>query len=981
MNITAQLEANAQALKWSRTYLKGGSLKDARRNFITNRIQLKRLQFANAQKAGAAIFGISQVGKSYMTNYLLATENSPVKVYDNLGNGTSFLAHIDPMGNGREATALITRFSTSNLCGPNANYPIRVRMLSLVDVVLVLVDSFYNDLTGHVVPSKEEIKDEIDRLQTKYSAQNPCQEIINEEDIYELQEYFSADLMRACPEFHRDLVREGYFEALSQLINKIPVDDWNSLFGYLWQHNPIMSDVFTKMLKTLAKLEFSRTCHVNIEALLNNKGTILHVDRIFELFEVESVTGSGMSFTVDKASEPFMNVLTDKDHEVNHVEKSAFCALAMEVGFSIVNPTDSKSKQELETEKPFLDTLDILDFPGARSREEILLANLNKVTASQMVIRGKVAYLFNKYSRQHLISTLLLCQDDRQAEVKTVPKLINTWVENAIGRTVEERTQFIKESKVSPLFVIATKFNNYLKKDYGGKDYEKMLRKWINLGSNLSSVLEIKGAGDDSWFQNWIDGAPFKSIFLLRSFFFSGNDHIFDGYAEENDTIISTENAVNEGYVEYLKKLRDSFLDSDSSFIHTHFENPKESWNAAAEAGFDGSKLIIEKLTVLKEHIGKARELLRRRIINEAFNDLVKTLLNFYHDDNAALELSKQRRIATDMKFLFNNLFGKDKNFFTDFLDSLLISEASLHNVILKTITSIKVVEETNTDELLLIREQLGITSDLSHEENIKNALEVLGLSTEEELDEYLKDYSLTLSQLIPDSTSGNISMMIAEAVEDYWFDHVSIDNLIGFVNRGLPQIKLETLMNNLTALYARKIVLSQLIAKRISPFVIGATALDDLAEMIADMSSQMVNNFVTSMGASYYTDEQWADIESACQQCKMPTPLHKKEFGRVQFNEKDAVKEIPEMFDAFDNGDLLRKKPELASNYAEFKRWTDLMQLSFLATAGIPTYDVAMNDALRSVIEDYIVSIKSLSENVKANKALNDLATIKIPS
>lgn len=981
MNITAQLEANAQALKWGRTFLKGGNLKEARRNFITNRIQLRRLQFASGQKAGAAIFGISQVGKSYMTNYLLATKDSPLKVYDNLGNGTSFLAHIDPMGNGREATALITRFSTSNLCGSNANYPIRVRMLSLVDVILVLVDSFYNDLTGHVVPSKEEIREEIDRLQSKYASQSSCQEIINEEDIYELQEYFSADLMRSCPEFHRDLISEGYFELLSQLIGKIPVEDWNGVFGYLWQHNPIMSDVFAKMLKTMAKLEFSRTCHVNIDALRNNKGTILHVDRIFELFEVESVTGAGSSFTVDKASEPFMNVLTDKDHEVNHIEKSAFCALAMEVGFSIVNPIDPDSKNAIEKDKPFLDTLDILDFPGARSREEILLANLNKVTASQMVIRGKVAYLFNKYSRQHLISTLLLCQDDKQAEVKTVPKLINTWVENAIGRTEEERTQFIRESKVSPLFVIATKFNNYLKKDYGGMDYEKMLKKWINLGSNLSSVLEIKGAGEDSWFQKWADGNPFKSIFLLRSFFFSGNDHIFDGYTEENDVITNPEENVNPDYVDYLEKLRESFLDSDSSFVRTHFEDPKQAWSAAAEAGFDGSGLIIDKLTILKDHIGKARELLRKRIINEAFNGLVTTLLGFYHDDNAALELSKQRRIATDMKFLFNNLFGKDKNFFTDFIGSLLISEAGLHNVILKTISSIKVVEETNTDELLLLREQLGISADNTREDNIKNALDVLGLCSEEELDEYLMEYSLSIDQLIPDSTSANISMMIADAVQDYWFDHVSIDNLSGFQNRGIPQIKLETLMNNLTALYARKIVMSQLIARRISPFVIGATSLEELADMIADMSSQMVNNFITSMGASYYTQEQWKDIEAACGQCKLPTPLHKKEFGRVEFNEKEAGKEIPEMFDAFDNGDLLHKKPELASNYAEFKRWTDLMQLSFLATAGIPTYDVTMNDALRAVIETYIVSVKALAENVKANKKLKELATIKIPT
>ena len=979
MNIIAQLEANAQALRWSRQYLKGGTLHEACRNFINNRLQLRRLQYASSQKAGAAIFGISQVGKSYMTNYLLSTKDSPVKVYDTEGNGTAFLAHIDPMGNGREATALISRFSTSNLCGGNTNYPVRVRMMSLSDLVLVLVDSFYNDLTGHIVPNSEEIKKEIDRLQSKYGSLPTVQLHVGEEDIYELQEYFSSDLMRSCPDFHRDLVKEGYFETLSQIIEKIPTEDWSNVFGYLWLHNPIMTDVFVRLLVTLQKIEFSTTCYINIKALLNSKGTILHVDRIFELFNVENISGGNGSFTIEKASEPFMNVLTDKDHEINHIEKSAFCALAMEVGFTIANPAVPSHKQNLENEKPFLDTLDILDFPGARSREEIAIANLNKETASQMVIRGKVAYLFNKYSRQHLISTLLLCQDDRQAEVKTVPRLINTWVENAIGRTVEERTQFIRESKVSPLFVIATKFNNYLKKDYGGMDYDKMLKKWINLGSNLSSVLEIKGAGDGSWFQNWTHGQSFKNLFLLRSFFFSGNDHIFEGYKEENEMITSAESEIGTDYQEYLPKLKESFLDSDSSFVHSHFEDPKISWDAAVTPGFDGSHLIIEKLTLLKSHIDNARKMLHNRIINEAFKTLVNMLLNHYHDDNAALEMTKQRKTAVDMKMQLNVLFGKDKEFFTDFLDSLIINEAGLHNEILNAITSLQMVEKNNTDELLLIREQLGVSSELSYSENIQHAIEAIGVGTEEELEEYLKDYELPIEVLIPDSTISNISKMIADVVASYWFEHISVDNLQHLVDRGLPQSKLEIFLNNTKALFSKKLSISSRIANRIAPFVVGANSLEDLTPMLADISSQMVNNFITSMGAEYYDKKQWEEIESACAQIKLPTSSHKLEYGDVPFNEKDARNELREMFDAFDNGDLLQKKPQLASNYAESKKWTDLIQLSFLATAGIPTYDVAMNDALRDVIEKYITTVKALHDNCVANEKLRSLATIKI--
>lgn len=220
---------------------------------------------------------------------------------------------------------------------------------------------------------------------------------------------------------------------------------------------------------------------------------------------------------------------------------------------------------------------------------------------------------------------------------------------------------------------------------------------------------------------------------------------------------------------------------------------------------------------------------------------------------------------------------------------------------------------------------------------------------------------------------------MIADVVASYWFEHISVDNLQHLVDRGLPQSKLEIFLNNTKALFSKKLSISSRIANRIAPFVVGANSLEDLTPMLADISSQMVNNFITSMGAEYYDKKQWEEIESACAQIKLPTSSHKLEYGDVPFNEKDARNELREMFDAFDNGDLLQKKPQLASNYAESKKWTDLIQLSFLATAGIPTYDVAMNDALRDVIEKYITTVKALHDNCVANEKLRSLATIKI--
>jgi hypothetical protein len=53
-------------------------------------------------------------------------------------------------------------------------------------------------------------------------------------------------------------------------------------------------------------------------------------------------------------------------------------------------------------------------------------------------------------------------------------------------------------------------------------------------------------------------------------------------------------------------------------------------------------------------------------------------------------------------------------------------------------------------------------------------------------------------------------------------------------------------------------------------------------------------------------------------------------------------------------------------------------MEVSFLATAGIPTYDVAMNDALKAIIEVNLVNAKALKRFAISHKGLNELVTIK---
>ena len=100
-----------------------------------------------------------------------------------------------------------------------------------------------------------------------------------------------------------------------------------------------------------------------------------------------------------------------------------------------------------------------------------------------MLLRGKVSYLFNKYSDDFNINNLLFCTNDKQLDVNEIPSLLFNWITKNIGANSNERSNSLKESKVPPLFVVFTFFNNQLKYDTTNdfeyaEDYKKLDYKW-----------------------------------------------------------------------------------------------------------------------------------------------------------------------------------------------------------------------------------------------------------------------------------------------------------------------------------------------------------------------------------------------------------------------------------------------------------------------------------------------------------------------
>lgn len=995
--IESQLSANAKALEWGRVYLRGQELEDFRNKLISNRIKLKRLLYANGVNPAAAIFGESQVGKSYMVDCLLTSETDVLNIYDGHGKATGFLESINPLGGGKEATSLITRFTTRKVW-QDSEYPVKATILAPIDVVIVLLDAYYNDVINHDFPKSADIKAEIGRLKSKFQTGGTKQSILTEDEIFELREYLHSGLVSRGEAFREALIENHYFEELALLIPRVDVGQWADVFEFLWNKNTILTDVFQKLMATLRKMDFCRNVFIKMDAVLRKWGTILHVDRLYELFGISEVEDEkGNRSKIEKAAEPLMEVQTEKGSRLTGIPKSEFCALAMELAFTILNP--EKDNSEFLSKKKFLLQSDILDFPGARSRKMIEAGIISQTDACEMILRGKVAYLFNKYSQQYLITNLLFCHHDVKSEVVTLSSLLKGWVESTIGETSEKREQFMRIAEISPLFLIGTKFNIDLTKtpDDSKGDTEDRKKAMDYRWSKRFEMLEnlIAPTVMNNWLNEWMPREPFTNIYLLRSFEYSCQAGLYWGYQERNADglwkLVYKDNGKLQGeqdytdeYRSFIPKLKQSFL--ENPFVCKHFLNPGKSWDEAVEPGHDGSEWIIGNLTKSSQKMAESRDVQFNRVSSEAFENLVQSLYELYHDDNSDLELQKQLRTAGAISLTFDVLFGKDKYFFTDFISSMVVGEEQLHDVVMDIINNLKIVDETDLSALFAIRAKANIDNSQSFEENKNRLKRAYNCSTDEELLQQLKENNVTLEDIINPPKVMSFSRLISDEVEKAWIStYLSLDRYEEFIRRGLKEKELKQLLDNTIALYRDKLKISDRIAKRIHPFVSAATAVDDMTDMLADICAEMINRFVNTMGAAYYDDEMWENIKSTVAHNGFDVDIQPETKGLLTFDEEAVREVLPTVFDTFDNVDKIlneipvdKNKLRYFSNYQEYYTWTELMKISFLATQGIPKYDVNMNNALKRLFMDDIVRQAAMKELVSKNQILQSLESIR---
>lgn len=576
---------------------------------LLKELRRARRAFTACEKAAgrpmcAGVFGPSQAGKSYLISALARGKGDELiaqfgdKNYD-------FVSEINPPG-GKEATGLVTRFTLHKPKDVPSDYPVQTRLLSETDLVKIIANTYFADCEHREEPQSV-IADTLANLKKRQKDKGTG---ISLDALEDLREYLVKDFRGKA---RVQELERSYWEEAIELGQRLDLEGRIQLYALIWDEVPEFTDYLRVLLNALDKLNFADTLYCSIDALIPREKSIIDVDTL------RNKNGEG---------EGDVSVCTPAGIKID-LSREVVTALIAELTIVMKDkPAD------------YFEHTDLLDFPGYRSRYKIedIHAELKKNPDSlkELFLRGKVAYLFQRYCADRELTSMLLCIGHGNQEVQDLPLVIGDWIDTTHGATPEARA-----NKLVSLFFILTMIDMEFDDKKGAPS---VADRWdIRL---KSSLLDFFGKQRD-WPEHWTPDKAFDNIFLLRNPNFK-----FKAVLEyEGDTEIG----IRESQKNFVEQIHNAFMKSD--LVAAHFKDPVKAWNEVMKLNDGGVSFIRESLSPLCDPGIKERQLLEN--INLFKDNINRRLKPFYHSDDRE-QLRKQKALMATT--IYRNLGAMEKN-------------------------------------------------------------------------------------------------------------------------------------------------------------------------------------------------------------------------------------------------------------------------------------------------------------------------------
>lgn len=582
---------------------------------------------AARRKMCVGVFGPSQSGKSYLIS-ALARDSRGDLLADFCGRTSDFITEINPEG-GKESTGLVTRFTTTPPQGLTPDFPIRLRLLSEMDVVRVLANTYYADCEHKQMPDADAMRSALERLTQTARQSSPGASSVTADDVEDLREYLNRSFL-SKPRVQ--MLQQGYWAQAVSLAPLLPLSYRAELFGIIWNNQPKFQQLFLELCQALEALGNPAEADCPLEALLPRQTSII---------DVALLAGLGTNSAEDRLT------LLGKDGRKAALPRAVVTALTAEITIFMREQPDD-----------FFSYTDLLDFPGYRSRLKILDLDkeLEREGALQnLFLRGKVAYLFERYCEEHELTSMLLCIGPGNQEVQDLPRAVYDWICSTHGENPAHRA-----GKAPSLFFVLTKMDMEFEKKAGSPSVEQRWNTRLQ-----SSLLDFFGKQHD-WPTNWDGAHPFRNIFLLRNPNFRC-EAIFTFDAQGN------ESGVRPDQIAYVEEVRRAFV--DSPLVRRHVDDPEAVWQAAMTLNDGGISLLRQRLRPL------CNPELKRHQIGVGLDEQaerVLTALGVYYQSDDREELRRQKEtLARNLAVLLARVAQSQT--FGEMLHRLQVSDHDLY--------------------------------------------------------------------------------------------------------------------------------------------------------------------------------------------------------------------------------------------------------------------------------------------------------------
>lgn len=927
-DISNNIAVIEDALKWADQYGKDTFPRDVLKKY---RRELKKIKEALSGNCSAAAYGESQVGKSYLMSSLLSSPQNPF-VIENAGNKYSFIDDLNPSGGNntkKESTGVITRF-TIHQTNPMMKDYVQVKLLSVVDIILLLADSYYNDLkiNPDSVLKYDDINHLIQEKSDIWHSKANHQSFISEDDIHDIFDYvknvIGNNAINVC--------QSNFCKAISPIIEYVPVDNWGDIFGLLWNNNAELNRLFSLLINEYKKLDFTTEVYLPFDAVMREKGTLLKIEWLD--------TVCGIYKAVPK-EEPYTDIYNPEGKKIaSNFNKGYLSALISEITFVL--------PESISEERRFLQKMDLLDFPGARSREKFKEQE-TKTVLPQILRRGKVAYLFNKYSRSLKISSVLFCHHNDQKTEATIGATIHNWIEDNIGDTPENRAKMLQQTNgIAPLFMIGTKFNIELEKtknDIVGQP-DKLDNHWDRFKTTIPEIIK-----PERWMDEWVPkggiftSSAFQNIYLLRDFYWSGKNQVFDGY---NDRTGEPEASVHEykDYPDFLSELKKSF--TSNSFVRKHFANPSQSWDDVATLNNDGSKAIIRNLDAISGVLENAREMKYKSRLIDIQSEILSRLEVHHESKDSEANNRKILQIAGDIKLSLALMVGTAPEKFGRIIDHLMIQSGDLRDIAYDILVR-HIDEPQDVSAIKLIRAECGITPNLDKQTNLEKLCRHYNKDVKA-LSEAFAREGFTIDMVVDDSSSilATTSDVITKHVIDYWNSH--LNQQVNELASTLPHADEVAFM--FMALLER-LGVKKVISDKINKYSAVFDA-NELPNAIADFVALTLNNFVSTSGREYMSMSDLEVIKQKAASCGIDVDLSDDGCNAIA-----KPQPLMDVLLALDKSGTLINQNEIDMStlrklpfWDNYQRWENLVIIGLLYSSDISHVDPIANAAIESIIE-----------------------------